>query len=129
MSEKFDIGKIFPPGHFYSPIPDLKEVRKREDKIFRLRKDEEIRGLHLNIEQQLKHLSLIEEEVVKFDFPIDSSEHPRFFYNNGLFSGLDSLAYFSFIIHYKPNTIVEVGCGFSSLLSMEVNKKFFNNNI
>jgi hypothetical protein len=25
---------IFPPGHFYSPLPDLEEVKKAESKIW-----------------------------------------------------------------------------------------------
>jgi len=32
MEKKYNVGKIFPPGHFYSPIPDLDEISKREEK-------------------------------------------------------------------------------------------------
>uniref|UniRef100_A0A7V4E601 Class I SAM-dependent methyltransferase n=1 Tax=candidate division WOR-3 bacterium TaxID=2052148 RepID=A0A7V4E601_UNCW3 len=128
MEKKYNVGKIFPPGHFYSPIPDLDEISKREEKIFRRKQDEEVLGFDLNVSVQLEHLRVIEKFVKEFDFPTNPVKH-RFYLNNGFFEGLDAFAYFSFILHYKPKKVIEIGCGFSSLLLMEVNKKFFNNNI
>ena len=41
-----------PPGHFYSPIPNLVEVRKKEDVIFG-RIQRSIPGIELNEQEQL----------------------------------------------------------------------------
>ncbi|WP_148183410.1 hypothetical protein [Archaeoglobus fulgidus] len=126
-----EVGKIFPPGHFYSPIPNIKEVRRREEKIFRVRTDNEVLGIDLNKEEQLKHLEIIGSYVDLFDYP-ETPEHNLkciYYKNNGVFEKLDALAYFAFIIHYRPNRIVEIGSGFSSLIAMDVNKKFYNDKI
>ncbi|MCS7200422.1 MAG: class I SAM-dependent methyltransferase [Caldimicrobium sp.] len=128
---KFNPGKIFPPGHFYSPIPDLNEIEKRKEKIFRKRTKEEVLGLNLNDEEQLQHLKIISDSSKYWTFPEQKpSQDYKFFYlQNGLFGGLDALAYFSFVLHYRPSMIIEVGCGFSSLIAMEVNKNFFSDKI
>jgi len=128
---KYNPGKIFPPGHFYSPIPDLNEIKKREEIIFRKRRREEVLAIDMNEEEQLKHLRIICELSKSADYPENppSSDYSKFYFSNGLFEGLDALAYFSFILHYKPKLIIEVGAGFSSLLAMDVNKKFFKDKI
>ncbi len=126
---KYEVGKIFEPGHFYSPIPDLKEIKVRKSSIFRKRADEEVLGINLNKEKQMNHLEIIRAYINSFNFPLDSVEDGKFYFKNKIFSGLDALAYFSFILQYTPSKIIEIGAGFSSLLAMEVNHRFFNNNI
>ena len=43
---------FFPPGHFYSPVPDLKDIDADVDRLFADRK--EIPGLDLRDEEQLR---------------------------------------------------------------------------
>jgi len=123
---KYNIGKIFPPGHFYSPIPDLNEIKAREEKIFRIKGDDEILGLKIDKDVILTHLEYINKYKHLFSFPEEASDDfPIFYIKNGMFGGLDAYAYFSFLLHYKPNIVIEIGCGYSSLLSMYVNKNHF----
>ncbi len=51
---------LFPPGHYYSPIPSREEILKKEQRIFGIRK-KEIDGINLNEEEQLKLLEKIKE--------------------------------------------------------------------
>jgi hypothetical protein len=130
MINRYNIGKIFPPGHFYSPIPDLNEIKAREEKIFRIRKEEEILGFKIDKKILLTHLEYINRNKHLFNFPDEASEDfPIFYTKNGMFGGLDAYAYFSFLLHYRPNMVIEVGCGYSSLLSMYVNKNHFQDKI
>lgn len=124
-------GKIFPPGHFYSPIPDLNEIEKRKDSIFKLRKDEEILGLNINKEEQLQWLHKIADYFKDFPFPLEkpAEDYNGYFLNNGLFEGLDGVAYFAFIRELQPVRIIEVEAGYSSILAMETNRRFFNGKI
>jgi hypothetical protein len=46
-----------------------------------------------------------------------------FFWGNSQFSHSDGMAYYSFIRQIQPNTIVEIGAGFSSLIAMEAISK------
>lgn len=128
---KFNPGKIFPPGHFYSPIPDLNEVEKRKEKIFRQRKKEEVLGLNLNEDIQRDWLYKIASFFEKFPFPFEKPDenYDSYFLNNGLFGGLDGIAYFSFIQLLKPTRIIEVGAGYSSILAIEIIKKFLDGKV
>ncbi len=128
---KYNPGKIFPPGHFYSPIPDIEDIRRREKKIFRKVKDEEVFGINLNPELQFEMLKIISQYKDDFLYPEvkPSDEYKGYFLNNGLFGGLDALAYFSFLLHFKPKRVIEIGCGYSTLILLDVNKKFFDNSI
>src|SRR5918993_1425026 len=50
----------WPPGHFYSAIPDLFDVWQREDTIFHAPRPE-LPGIRLRIESQLERLEQLRE--------------------------------------------------------------------
>lgn len=128
---KFNSGKIFPAGHFYSPIVDRNFVKRYESYLWRFKKDEEILGFDINRTEQKKLLELEFTKFLKdFDYPAEKIEGRITYYQkNGMFSGLDSRALFVMIHKFLPKRIVEVGGGFSSLLMMDINNRFFNGNI
>lgn len=53
----------------------------------------------------------------------DEERTDRFFWNNSQFSFSDAVAYYSFIRHLKPTSVVEIGNGFSTLVAIEAIKK------
>lgn len=62
-------GTLFPPGHFYSPYPDLGEIERRRDRIFD-RSEKRISGIDLEEAAQINLLKLISAEYyAQFPYP------------------------------------------------------------
>jgi hypothetical protein len=119
---------IYPPGHFYSPLVDNDEVRKRGDRIW---PDAPIvLGIDLHDDN---HETLLTVEFPKFvsDFgypatPADCKQTYDFYRENSQFGNLDALALFCLLRSVQPKTVIEIGSGFSTLLIGDVNRRFFN---
>jgi hypothetical protein len=112
------------PVHFYQPIPDTRSLPEtlwnRPSKLV---------GIDMNDSAQL---DLLRKRFPKFreeyeQFPTKPTGEPsRFYLNNGLFDGTDALVAYCMVRHFQPRLIIEVGSGFSSLVSGEAATK--NNN-
>jgi hypothetical protein len=69
-------------------------------------------------------LRLLRDEFPKFrpeydQFPLQPSDSDRFYLNNGVFDGTDALVAYCMLRHFQPRLVVEVGSGFSSLITGE----------
>ena len=119
--------KIFPvwerhgfhvtPVHFYQPIPDTQSL---PESLWN--RPSELVGIDMNDAMQL---DLLRNHFPKFrheydQFPTEPTGEPgRFHFNNGLFDGTDALVAYCIIRHFQPRLIIEVGSGFSSLVTAE----------
>lgn len=112
----------FPPGHFYSPIPDLREVTEREQQIFAV--PETLPGIDLNVDGQLARLP--EFGSLAADHPFSSGPTPglRYQFANDFFGYGDGLVYYCMLRSVRPRRIVEVGSGWSSALALDVDDNF-----
>lgn len=117
-----------PPGHFYSPIPSLEEVKKREGKLFN-NKIKCLGGIELNEREQLKMFEIFKEYYPELPFKAEKTEGSRYFYENPAFSYSDAICLYSMIRYAKPKRIIEVGSGYSSCVILDVNEAFFKNEI
>lgn len=121
----------FPLGHFYSPIVNNIELATRAHEIWP--KDIPVlAGIDFNKEQQLAFLQTDIAKVLKeFDYPSAKGglSEDQFFLENGLFSGLDAVALFAMLRKLNPKRMIEVGSGFSSLLTADVNRRFLDNQL
>jgi predicted O-methyltransferase YrrM len=104
------------PVHYDYPIPD---TRTLPDNLWA--NSSKLVGLEMNDDRQLK---LLTEIFPKFQqeydqIPISPTNSHEFYLDNGLFGGTDALALYCMIRHFQPNNIIEVGSGFSSLLSSQ----------
>ncbi len=118
------------PGKWGSPIPEWEEVEKEHAKLYNLNKN--LNGIDLNIEEQLKTLTdfkLYTSDFYKSYVQYPSSESLYTLTNNIYYRFYDGASLYSFIRHYKPNRIIEIGSGYSSALMLDVNKNYFNNTI
>lgn len=103
------------PVHFYQPIPD---TRTLPESLWT--KASELVGIDLNDAVQL---DLLRNCFPKFrdeysNFPtLAPAEPPQFYFDNGRFGGTDALAAYCMVRHFRPRTIIEIGSGFSSLIS------------
>ncbi|MBD23989.1 MAG: hypothetical protein CMG46_03160 [Candidatus Marinimicrobia bacterium] len=106
------------PSNFYSSVPlvdDLethykKNINKQiynHPSVF----DEQF------IKKYLSNLSQYQAEFTPPDNPIGTDG--QYFSNNEMFSHSDAMAYYCFVRHLKPKTIVEIGSGYSTSVARE----------
>jgi len=102
------------PIHFYSPIPDTRELN---NEVFKRRST--LKGIKINEKMQLELLAIFSKAYkVEYDrFPREKTSAPNDFYlENGVFGSVDAEMLYFFVRYFKPRMIYEVGSGFSTLL-------------
>ncbi len=114
----------FLPGHFYSPIPDLDEVKKHEQRIFH--DPVLIREVDLNWEGQLNLIRQFKCLWREFPYGPERSAGHRYYLDNPIFSGGDACFLYAMIRYVRPKRVIEVGSGFSSCLMLDINDLFLN---
>lgn len=118
----------YPPGHYYSPLPDPNEIKYDESRIFSS-SNEDILGIDLNTTAMLSLLSKMKNYAADFKFPDVQKPSARFYLDNGIYSKGDALTYYSIIRIFKPKRIFEIGSGLSTCLALDINERFFKNTI
>jgi hypothetical protein len=102
------------PVHFYQPIPDTRTLPAAL-----WQHASELPGLEMNDAVQLDLLDncfpRFRDEYSKF--PSKPNSPGDISLRNGQFDGTDALAAYCMIRHFRPGTIIEVGSGYSSLIS------------
>ena len=111
------------PANFYSTVPSISEILSSYEY-----KDSEPPYLNCGIFDQQK-LSMELAELIpyssEFTAPETGDEETctSFFWKNSQFSYADAMAYYAYIRRIQPQTIFEIGSGFSSLIAVEALKK------
>ena len=105
------------PVHFYQPIPD---TRTLTDAIWS--KPGGLAGVDMNEDGQL---DLLRNAFPQFRNEYDAiprsatGKRGEFYFDNGQFSGTDALVNYCMVRHFQPRLIIEVGGGFSSLITAQ----------
>lgn len=118
----------FPPGHFYSPIPAIEEVKQREEEIFN-KIPGEIPGIDLNVEEQIELLNKFKKYYKEQPFGSRKREGLRFYFENPSYSYSDAIVLYCMIRHLQPKKIIEVGSGYSSCIILDTNELFLGDSI
>ncbi len=123
---KKEISLLFPPGHFYSPIADPLDLRAREGSIWS--QVDQMRGIDLKVEKQLELLKELKAHTNDIDWPVEQpvDSTNSYFYSNDQYPALDAEFLYAALCHFRPKTMIEVGSGFSSLITAEVNRRHFH---
>lgn len=122
-----DFSTFVPVGHYYSPIPDRKEVEEKVENFdFN---PSNVAGINLNTETQLNLLESFIDYYKEQPFTRFKSWNNRYYFENDYYLYTDALFLYSMIRHLKPSKIIEIGSGFSSAVTLDTNEQFFNNNI
>jgi hypothetical protein len=103
---------VFPiRDHYYEPLFDCRHLKRP------LSAPRYLPGVDWNVNAQL-------ELLVKFTFhdelrgvPIDEPDERQFYFGNMNFGPGDAECWYHFIRYFKPRRIIEVGCGFSTLMA------------
>ena len=115
------MGYHLTPNHFYFPIPD---TRSLGDYLWE--RESQLVGVDMNTEGQMNLLSIF-ESTYKNEYekiPKDETDSPHlYFLNNNDFFSIDGLILYCMIRYFKPNKIIEVGSGYSTLLAAQALEK------
>jgi len=117
-----------PPGHYYSPIPSLDEIKRDESKIFGSFPTN-IMGLELHAAEQLKLLNEFVAYYNQMPFQSEKREGLRYYFENPAYSYSDAILLHCMMRYLKPKKIIEVGSGFSSCMMLDTNELFFDGSI
>ncbi len=117
-----------PPGHFYSPVPSLDDVRANDARLFDAR-PRTLPGVDLREAQQLGLLEHFRPFYEAQPFPELQTPGRRYYFENPAYSYSDAIFLHCMIRHAEPRRIIEVGSGFSSAVTLDTNELFFANRI
>lgn len=119
----------YPNGHYYSPVFLIEDVKEREFEIWKHQNEDTILGIDLNTSGQLELVSEFYKFYNDLPFELESKPKVRYQLENGYYSFTDGIVLYSIIRLFKPRRIIEVGSGFSSMVILDTNELFFNNEI
>lgn len=105
----------WPPGHFYSPIPSLADVHRRDAEIFAV--PDVIPGVDLNEGGQLSNLH--ELAAVSARHPYELTSQSRYSQDNPNFCLAEAIILHGIIRWIGPRRIIEIGCGYSSAVILD----------
>jgi Methyltransferase domain len=128
--EQSSMRRPFPPGHYYSPLPDLADVRARADTIWR--KPRTLPGIDLDPARQLALLGPFARYYSEQPFaeePGPSGTGLRYGFKNRFYSYGDGLVLYCMLRHLAPRRLIEVGSGWSSALVLDVNDQFLDGKV
>lgn len=130
LIQRFDGAEktLFPSGHFYSPIACKTDLVANQEFIWRSR--DNIAGIDYRSEKQLELLKSLQKHSPERAFPVDQPKgYQRYFYNNDQYPALDADFLYSALCEWRPKTMIEIGSGFSSLITAEVNRERFDHSL
>ena len=110
-----------PSGHFYSPVPG------GADRVAALaaldRYPKSLPGIDLNIEGQMALLERLRHWYGGLPFWDDADARLRYHFANSFYKYADGIIYACLLQELRPNRVVEVGCGWSSALLLDINEQ------
>lgn len=100
------------PVHYYSPVPDIDDLKKRQV----WQKKSALKGIDFNPKRQIDLLkSLGQKYGQDCHWPLSPTDNPtNYFVDNQSFSFGCAAALYAMIRHFKPKKIIEIGSGNSS---------------
>jgi hypothetical protein len=118
---QYELG--WPPGHFYSPIPSLENIKKKEAKIWG-HQTKELPGIDLHEKEQLELLHQLSAHYNKQPWSDEKQKHLRYYFDNPNYSYGESIFLFCLLMHLKPKKVIEIGSGYSSCVLLDTNELF-----
>jgi hypothetical protein len=121
-------GHHFPPGHYYSPIPCIEEIKSREAAIFDT-VPRQLPGIDLNETEQASLFKEFTPFFAEAPWPADKVPHLRYHHVNGWYPFGDAIFLYCMMRHRRPKRVIEVGSGYSSCVILDTNELFLGNTV
>jgi Methyltransferase domain len=119
-----EVAHVWPLGHFYSPVPDTRELASEAGRrrVWPAT-PRETPGIDWRERAQLALLGELAAQGT-LPFPASATGDPTEYHaGNPNFSKLDAWALQGMLRHLQPARVIEVGCGWSSLVTARVNRE------
>jgi len=113
----------FPPGHYYSPLPDPEMIEREAGRLFARPTHDD--GVDMNPAGQKRLLAELGEYARDFDWGPAGSSGNRFYVPNDYYSFGDAQTLYTVLRRFRPRRIIEVGSGYSSALMLDTNERHF----
>jgi hypothetical protein len=121
----------FPPGHYYSPLPDTRElaVEPGRSRVWPERPRETI-GIDWRGEAQIDLCRNVFARQPRLELAMRPTGDPSEYHTeNMMFPALDAWVLEAMLRHLRPARLIEIGCGFSSLVTARVNRELLGGGI
>ncbi|SDS49484.1 class I SAM-dependent methyltransferase [Microlunatus soli] len=112
----------YPPGHYHSPIPSLKDVANSTE----LAVPDSVPGIDLHREDQLSLARAFSDLTADMPFGAEQRAGLRYWLNNTWFGYGDGIALYGMLRHLRPKRYIEIGSGFSSACTLDTADRFLD---
>ncbi|HSN17841.1 MAG TPA: class I SAM-dependent methyltransferase [Gammaproteobacteria bacterium] len=102
------------PTNFYSNTPSIADI----EGSFEYASDEPPYVLPADPASLDAELASLTRYASEFSAPHQDPGDSSYFWDNGLFSGADAMAYYCYLRKLAPQRVVEIGSGYSSLVAL-----------
>ena len=121
----------FPPGHYYSPLPDTRELgaEPRRSEVWPAQ-GREAPGIDWRDAEQValcREVFASQPRLELADEPTD--DHAEYFTGNDQYPPLDAWLLEAFLRHLRPRRMIEIGSGYSTLVSARVNRELLDGSL
>lgn len=110
------------PGHFSSPIPSYREIQRKKEKLFAVKR-ELADGVNINTAGQLELLRDLYQYGDEFQFPEEPQADARYYLDNPMFGSSDAFVLYGLLRKFRPQRYIEIGSGHSSSLVLDYKDK------
>jgi hypothetical protein len=118
----------FPPGHYYSPLIDPAELtlEPRHSQIWPAI-PRAMPGVDWREDEQVALCRDVFARQERLALPEEASESPNDYYAlNGQYPALDAWLLEAMLRWLRPQRMIEIGSGFSSLITARINREYFD---
>jgi len=124
-----------PPGHYYSPVPDIQELARGEQDVWRPRAPEELADVALDEQGQLAFLDRIAALVAEGGLPHEWGQATTglvYRYDNPFYGPGDALFLYGMLrdeMWGRAERIIEVGSGWSTAVMLDVSRRHYDDRL
>ena len=115
---------LYPPGHFYSPVPDLEEIEAQADRLFGPAR--ELPGVELHVAEQLELFRTLAALAREAPLPVAPGETARYGVDNPNYGIGDASMLQAMLRHLRPAHYLEVGSGYTTALALDTNERYLD---
>ncbi len=112
----------YPPGHFYSPVPDLADIEAQADRLFGSERD--LPGIDLRVEAQVELFGTLAALAREAPLPAIPGTSSRYGVDNPNYGIGDASMLQAMLRHLRPSHYLEVGSGYTTALALDTNERY-----